>query len=108
MKKLSPVCAQVVILDFTEQKIVKYADVATPETPGLFRIPKGDAHWYLAHFHDGTTRSFSSQFPVHHLPPSLLEKMHRTARHMPLAMLSDLYASVLDMPRRRKEVQHAA
>lgn len=106
--KLSPICNAVVIIDFTNQKIVKYADVAEPEAPGVWRKPKGPVRWYVAHFPDGRAKNFSSQFPVQHLPPSLIEKAHSTAREMPMTVLADLYASILGMPRRKKGGQHVA
>lgn len=104
--QLSPICSEVVILDFTDRKIVKYADVAKLETPGAWRKPTGPQRWYIAHYSDGTTKNFSSQFPVYHLPPSLLDKAHRTAREALITTLADLYASILDMPRRKKGGQH--
>jgi hypothetical protein len=102
--RLSPICKNVVILDFTGKKIVKYAEVVIPETPGAWRKPQGDQRCYLAHFADGTTNNFFSQFPVHHLPPSFIEGLHRKAYKIHISMLADLYASILDMPRRKREV----
>ena len=104
--QLPPICNGVVILDFAGQQIVMYADVASPQTPGACRKPNGPQCWYVAHFHDGMTRNFSSQFPVHHLQPSLFEGLHRTAREMPLTLLADLYASILNLPRRKKGEHH--
>lgn len=104
--QLPPICNGVVILDFAGQQIVKYADVASPETSGAWRKPNGPQRWYVAHFHDGMTRNFSSPFPVHHLPQSLIECLHRTAREMPLTLLADLYASILKLPQRKKGEHH--
>ena len=75
--QLPPICNGVVILDFTGRQIVKYADVA-----------------------------ISSPFPVYHLPQSLIERLHRTARKMPLTLLADLYASILKLPQRKKGGHH--
>lgn len=105
-KQLSPICTEAIILDFTNGKIVKYAEVAIPEVPEAYRKPTGPTRCYVAHWPNGKASNFFSQYPVYHLPHSLIEKSYRTAHNMHAATLADLYACILGTPPRQKGSQH--
>ena len=99
-KQLSNICNDAVLIDFTERKIVKYAEIAKPESPGALRKPTGTKRFYAAHWPDGKVSDFSAQFPAHHLPPSLIESQYRNRREIHISLLADLYANILGLPAR--------